>query len=45
VNRTSWRRHYNTILPHELLRYGPPTSEVFVLIFAAWLLAQMPKLN
>ena len=32
----SWRRHYNTIRPHESLRYKPPAPEVFVPAFAAW---------
>ena len=36
----SWRRHYNTIRPHESLGYKPPTPEVFVPAFAAWPAAQ-----
>jgi putative transposase len=36
----SWRRHYNTIRPHESLRYKPPAPEVFVPAFAAWPAAQ-----
>jgi len=32
----SWRRHYNTIRPHESLGYKPPAPEVFVPAFAAW---------
>ena len=32
----SWRRHFNTIRPHELLGYKPPAPEVFVPAFAAW---------
>jgi len=30
----SWRRHYNTIRPHESLGYKPPAPEVFVPAFA-----------
>jgi len=52
----SWRRHYNTIRPHESLGYKPPAPEVFVPAFAAWpaalrqpaspaTLAQRPTLN
>ena len=52
----SWRRHYNTIRPHESLGYKPPAPEVFVPAFAAWpaalrrpappaTLAQRPILN
>ena len=26
----SWRRHYNTIRPHQLLGYKPPAPEVFI---------------
>jgi len=36
----SWRRHYNTIRPHETLGYKPPAPEVFVPAFAAWPAAQ-----
>ena len=36
----SWRRHYNTIRPHESLGYKPPAPEVFVPAFAAWPAAQ-----
>jgi putative transposase len=32
----SWRRHFNTIRPHESLGYKPPAPEVFVPSFAAW---------
>ena len=32
----SWRRHFNTIRPHETLGYKPPAPEVFVPAFAAW---------
>ena len=32
----SWRRHFNTIRPHESLGYKPPAPEVFVQAFAAW---------
>ena len=32
----SWRRHFNTIRPHESLGYKPPAPEVFVPAFAAW---------
>ena len=32
----SWRRHFNTIRPHEKLGYKPPAPEVFVPAFAAW---------
>ena len=32
----SWRRHFNTIRPHESLDYKPPAPEVFVPAFAAW---------
>src|SRR5437868_12606971 len=32
----SWRRHYNTVRPHESLGYRPPAPEVFVPAFAAW---------
>jgi putative transposase len=32
----SWRRHYNTIRPHESLGYKPPAPEVFVPALAAW---------
>jgi transposase InsO family protein len=52
----SWRRHYNTIRPHESLGYKPPAPEVFVPALAAWpaalrrtappaTLAQRPTLN
>ena len=52
----SWRRHFNTIRPHESLGYKPPAPEVFVQAFAAWPaappappatlpLAQRPTLN
>ena len=52
----SWRRHYNTIRPHQSLGYKPPAPEVFVPAFAAWpaaqrrpappaTLAQRPTLN
>jgi putative transposase len=33
----SWRRHYNTIRPHESLGYKSPAPEVFVPAFAAQL--------
>ena len=36
----SWRRHYNSIRPHESLGYKPPAPEVFVPAFAAWPAAQ-----
>lgn len=36
----SWRRHYNSIRPHESLGYRPPAPEVFVPAFAAWPAAQ-----
>ena len=32
----SWRRHYNTVRPHESLGCKPPAPEVFVPAFAAW---------
>ena len=32
----SWRRHFNTIRPHETLGYKPPAPMVFVPAFAAW---------
>ncbi|RPH54461.1 MAG: IS3 family transposase [Acidobacteria bacterium] len=32
----SWRRHYNTVRPHESLGYRPPAPEVFVPALAAW---------
>jgi putative transposase len=32
----SWRRHFNTIRPHESLDYKPPAPKVFVTSFAAW---------
>ena len=32
----SWRRHFNTIRPHESLGYKPPAPEVFLPSFAAW---------
>ena len=32
----SWRRHYNTIRPHQSLDYKPPAPEVFVPALAAW---------
>jgi len=32
----SWRRHFNTMRPHESLGYKPPAPEVFVPAFAAW---------
>jgi putative transposase len=52
----SWRRHCNTIRPHELLGYKPPAPEAFVPAFAAWptalsrpaspaTLALLPRLN
>src|SRR6202162_462985 len=52
----SWRRHYNTIRPHESLGYKPPAPEVFMPAFAAGpaslrrpaspaTLAQRPTLN
>ena len=52
----SWRRHFNTIRPHESLGYKPPAPEVVVPAFAAWpaalrrpappaTLAQQPTLN
>ena len=41
----SWRRHYNTIRPHESLNYRSPASEVFVSTFAAWPLVQRPTIN
>jgi transposase InsO family protein len=31
----SWRRHYNTLRPHESLGYKPPAPEVFVLAMTA----------
>ena len=31
----SWRRHYNTVRPHESLGYRPPAPEVFVPALAA----------
>ena len=31
-----WRRHYNTVRPHESLGYRPPAPEVFVPGLAAW---------
>jgi putative transposase len=37
----SWRRHYNTIRPHESFGYKPPAPEVFVSAFAAWPAAQL----
>ena len=30
-----WRRHYNTVRPHESLGYKPPAPEVFAPAFAA----------
>ena len=36
----SWRRHFNTIRPHESLGYKPPAPEVFVPAFAVWPAAQ-----
>jgi transposase InsO family protein len=30
-----WRRHYNTVRPHESLGYKPPAPEVFVPAFSA----------
>jgi transposase InsO family protein len=52
----SWRRHYNTIRPHESLGYKPPAPEVFLPAISAWpapvhlqappaLLAPTPPLN
>ena len=52
----SWRRHYNTIRPHQSLDYKPPAPEVFVPALAAWpaalrrpappaMLAPRPTLN
>jgi putative transposase len=52
----SWRRHFNTVRPHESLNYKPLAPEVFVPAFAAWpaslrqpaspaTLAQQPTLN
>ena len=38
----SWRRHFNTIRPHESLGYKPPAPEVFVQAFAAWPAALEP---
>jgi transposase InsO family protein len=32
----SWRRHYNSVRPHESLGYRPPAPEVFVPALAAW---------
>ena len=32
----SWRRHYNTIRPHQSLDYKPLAPEVFVPALAAW---------
>ena len=32
----NWRRHFNSIRPHETLGYKPPAPEVFVPAFAAW---------
>lgn len=32
----SWRRHYNTVRPHQSLGYKPPAPEVFVPALAAW---------
>lgn len=31
----NWRRHFNTVRPHESLGYKPPALEVFVPAFAA----------
>ena len=36
----SWRRHYNTVRPHESLGYKPPAPEVFVPAIAARASAQ-----
>ena len=36
----SWRRHYNTVRPHESLGYKPPAPEVFVPAMAARAAAQ-----
>ena len=36
----SWRRHYNTVRPHESLGYKPPAPEVFVPAIAARAAAQ-----
>ena len=48
----SWRRHYNTVRPHESLGYKPPAPEVFVPAFSARAspqprpaLAQKPSIN
>ena len=52
----SWRRHFNTVRPHESLGYKPPAPEAFVPALAAWpaalhrpappaTLAQQPRLN
>jgi putative transposase len=32
----NWRRHYNTVRPHESLGYRPPAPEVFMPELAAW---------
>ena len=32
----SWRRHYNTVRPHQSLGYKPPAPEVFIPELAAW---------
>jgi hypothetical protein len=32
----SWRRHYNTVRPHQSLGYRPPAPEVFAPAIAAW---------
>jgi len=31
----SWRRHYNTVRPHQSLGYKPPASEVFIPVMGA----------
>ena len=36
----SWRRHYNTVRPHESLGYKPPAPEVFVPAMTARATAQ-----
>ena len=31
----SWRRHYNTVRPHQSLGYKPPAPEVFIPVMGA----------
>ena len=31
----SWRRHYNTVCPHQSLGYKPPAPEVFIPVMGA----------